>query len=197
MAAFLARLYQQLNGAPAPIVATPFTDIPTDSFAANDIARIYGLGITTGTTETTYDPKTPVTREQMASFLARLYEQLSGQPAPVVATPFTDVPADSFAANDIARIFGLGITTGTTPTTYNPNTNITRTQMASFLARLYQKLSGEASPVVEVTPSTDVAADSFAAAEVGTHLRTRHHHRHPHHHILPPGNSHPRPHGLL
>ena len=122
------------------MVDTPFTDVAADSFASADIARIYSLGITTGTSETTYDPKAQVTREQMAAFLSRLHAKLTGEAAPVVATPFTDVAASSASA-DIARIYGLGITTGTTATTYTPKTPVTRAQMASFLTRLYRSLT--------------------------------------------------------
>ena len=35
------------------------------SSALQDIARIYGLGVTTGTSSTTYDPHGLVTREQI------------------------------------------------------------------------------------------------------------------------------------
>ncbi|MFT7607234.1 MAG: hypothetical protein ACI9MX_000289, partial [Candidatus Aldehydirespiratoraceae bacterium] len=40
--------------------------------------------------------------------------------------------------DDISCIFGLGITTGTGPSTYNPNGNVTREQMAAFIARLWR-----------------------------------------------------------
>jgi L-amino acid N-acyltransferase YncA len=138
MAAFLARLYKSMTGSDAPIVATPFTDVPDTSFAKDSVARIYGLGITTGTTATTYSPDDVVTREQMAAFLARLYKAAEGADAPIVATPFTDVPDTSFAKDSVARIYGLGITTGTTATTYSPADPVTREQMASFLARLFR-----------------------------------------------------------
>ena len=48
--------------------------------------------------------------------------------------PFTDVAADSFCAF-VLEIFYLGITTGTTPTTYDPASNVSRLQMAAFLSR--------------------------------------------------------------
>ena len=38
--------------------------------------------------------------------IAKFYEVVTGAPAPVVDTPFTDLPADSPAADDIARIWG-------------------------------------------------------------------------------------------
>ncbi|MFT7610849.1 MAG: hypothetical protein ACI9MX_003937, partial [Candidatus Aldehydirespiratoraceae bacterium] len=57
---------------------------------------------------------------------------------PVAPHPFTDVGTTSFANDDISCIFGLGITTGTGPSTYNPNGNVTREQMAAFIARLWR-----------------------------------------------------------
>ena len=54
-----------------------------------------------------------MTRSEMARFMARTYAIVTGNDAPVVATNFTDINADP-NADDIARIFGLEITTGTT-----------------------------------------------------------------------------------
>ncbi|HKA36323.1 MAG TPA: S-layer homology domain-containing protein, partial [Thermoanaerobaculia bacterium] len=48
--------------------------------------------------------------------------------------PFTDVAADAFCPF-VLEIFYLGITTGTTATTYDPAGNVTRLQMAAFLSR--------------------------------------------------------------
>src|SRR5580765_4891697 len=47
---------------------------------------------------------------------------------------FTDVAADSFCPF-VLEIFYLGITTGTTPTTYDSAGNVSRLQMAAFLSR--------------------------------------------------------------
>jgi len=48
--------------------------------------------------------------------------------------PFTDVAADVFCPF-VLEIFYLGITTGTTATTYDPAANGSRLQMAAFLSR--------------------------------------------------------------
>jgi hypothetical protein len=48
--------------------------------------------------------------------------------------PFTDVAADAFCPF-VLEIFTLGITTGTSPTTYDPTSNVNRLQMAAFLSR--------------------------------------------------------------
>ena len=141
MAAFLARVFAVLVGAPCPTPPTPFTDVPATSFAALDVRCIYGLGVTTGTSATTYSPGDFVTREQMAAFLSRLFRALTGRFHPETAHPFTDLSPTSFAFLDVGRLFDLGITTGTSATTYSPGDFVTREQMAAFLARLIRLLT--------------------------------------------------------
>jgi len=51
-----------------------------------------------------------------------------------VCGPFTDVTDAGFCPF-VLEIFTLGITTGTTPTTYDPTANVSRLQMAAFLSR--------------------------------------------------------------
>ena len=58
----------------APLIpTTPFTDIASSTFKA-DITWLYANGITTGCSATTFCPRESVTREQMASFLARMFD---------------------------------------------------------------------------------------------------------------------------
>ena len=121
-------------------VETPFTDLAdaSDTHREN-IGRIYGLGIMTGTVHTTFSPLACADRGRMASLLARLHSVLTGDPAAVVATPFTDLDeASSTLSDDIGRIYGLGITSGTSDTTFSPDACTTRQQMASFLVRTYR-----------------------------------------------------------
>ena len=58
-------------------------------------------------------------------------------PSEGAAHPFTDVPSSSFAFEAVACLHELGITTGRTPTGYDPTAAVTREQMAVFLTRLY------------------------------------------------------------
>jgi hypothetical protein len=51
-----------------------------------------------------------------------------------VCGPFTDV-SDAAFCPFVLEIFTLGITTGTTPTTYDPAGSVSRLQMAAFLSR--------------------------------------------------------------
>jgi len=48
--------------------------------------------------------------------------------------PFTDTANDAFCPF-VLEVFYLGITTGTSPSTYDPTANVTRLQMAAFLSR--------------------------------------------------------------
>jgi len=61
-----------LSGAGGPLLALcgPFTDVSDAAFCPF-VLEILTLGITTGTTPTTYDPAAAVTRLQMAVFLSR------------------------------------------------------------------------------------------------------------------------------
>ncbi len=138
MAAFLARLYRKVTGEVCRSVPTGFTDVPVSSYAYRDVGCIKDLGVTTGTSATTYSPQNFVTREQMAAFLARLYRKVTGEVCRSVPTGFTDVPVSSYAYRDVGCINDLGVTTGTSATTYSPQNFVTREQMAAFLARLYR-----------------------------------------------------------
>ena len=75
-------------------------------------------------------------RSVWVAVFAALLALLGGSAGAVLGTcgPFTDVAADSFCPF-VLEIFYLGITTGTTPTTYDPTANVSRLQMAAFLSR--------------------------------------------------------------
>src|SRR5580765_4406839 len=58
----------------------------------------------------------------------------AGQVLPAVCGPFGDTAADTFCPL-VLEIFYLGITTGTTPSTFDPSAIVSRLQMAAFLSR--------------------------------------------------------------
>jgi hypothetical protein len=75
-----------------------------------------------------------VTGQTMAFRGMRVYYKLQVSPAPAVAS-FTDVPTSYWAFQYIEALKASGITQGVTPTTYEPESNVTRAQMAVFLAK--------------------------------------------------------------
>jgi hypothetical protein len=56
-------------------VCGPFVDTANDSFCPF-VQELFALGITTGTTATTFSPSDPVSRLQMAAFLARTVDRV-------------------------------------------------------------------------------------------------------------------------
>ena len=166
----MARTYAIVTGNESPVVATNFTDVSADDPNADDIARIFGLEITTGTTPTTYSPDSPVIRGHMALFLARLYKKATGTDAPTADTPFTDISNRSPEQETaIGQIYRLDVTTGTTPTTYSPGGIVTRRQMASFVARMYRAIDAINSGTAADAPTdleVAVSGDDATALEV-------------------------------
>ncbi|MEO0492508.1 MAG: S-layer homology domain-containing protein [Actinomycetota bacterium] len=127
MAAFLHRYKGEPSGAPE----ANFADVGRDRYYARPIDWLFQQGITTGTSSTTFSPDDFVTRGQMAAFLWRMEGQ---EAAPAAA--FADVNRGRYYAPAIDWLFDRGITTGTSPTTFSPDAQVTRAQMATFLWRL-------------------------------------------------------------
>ena len=105
-----------------------FSDIAGSPFD-EDIVWVAQNGITLGCGPRLFCPDDAVTRGQMASFLARALGY------PVSTTDwFSDDDGGTHESN-INAVADAGVTLGCTPGLYCPDGDITRGQMASFLAR--------------------------------------------------------------
>jgi len=143
MAAFIMRAWYGLNFdlyAPTPYTytSTPyFSDVPATDYYFKFIQKLKDLGITT--MSGTYLPSEVVTRDQMAAFLVRAIQSKAGQDTEnftYTSTPyFTDVPATDTYFKYIQKLKDLGITTMSG--IYLPTEDVTRDQMAAFLARAF------------------------------------------------------------
>ena len=137
MASFLARALDL----EAPRQRAGFGDVdPTSAHAAN-IEALYAAHITTGCTQDplAYCPSNPVTRAQMATFLARALDL----EAPAQPAGFDDVDPSSAHAANIEALYAAHITTGCTqdPLAYCPSRPVTRAQMAAFLHRALRSVT--------------------------------------------------------
>jgi hypothetical protein len=117
------------SGGPVPCTLA-FGDVVPGSTHAEAICRLTESGIVKGLDAVTYGPSRPVTRAQMASFLARALDL-----TPRDGTTFPDVDPTSVHARSIAAIGEAGITIGRRDGTYGPNEVVSRGQLASFLTR--------------------------------------------------------------
>ena len=122
-------------GSTVAIPASGFSDITSTKV---DCIKYYG--ITKGTTATTYSPLDLVTRWQMALFLTRMAKVSGITLGDGSDQGFTDISGKSAEIQTaVNQIKQLGITTGTTATTYDPDSVVTREQMALFIHRLLKK----------------------------------------------------------
>ena len=116
-----------------PATSPQFNDVPNSSAHYDSVNIMRLWAITSGCTTTNYCPDTAVTRGQMAVFIIRA---LLGDSFTIPNTPyFTDVPSTHPLFSYIQKMRELGITTGCTATSFCPESNVTRGEMAVFLIR--------------------------------------------------------------
>lgn len=116
--------------------APAFTDI-TGHWAADNILFAASRGLLSGTSDTTFSPGTGMTRGMFVTALGRL---AGINPDSYKTGKFTDVKADAYYAPYVNWAAQTGIVTGVTATTFAPDTNINREQMAVIMANYAKKL---------------------------------------------------------
>ena len=143
-----------VSAAPLAVAAAPASsstysacpgsaNIPSAGFTdttSTDVDCIAYYGITTGVTATTYEPSANIPRWQMALYLTRTADKAGHTLGSGADQGFTDISGYSAAIQTaINQLKQLGVTTGTTATTYDPDSNVTREQMSMFVERLLGK----------------------------------------------------------
>ena len=116
--------------------APAFTDIH-NHWAADNILFAASRGLLSGTSDTTFSPGTGMTRGMFVTALGRL---AGINPDSYQTGKFTDVKADAYYAPYVNWAAQNGIMEGATATTFAPDTNINREQMAVIMANYAKKL---------------------------------------------------------
>ena len=118
-------------GSPKPeSTVNPFTDVSASAYYYDAVLWAVEQGITNGTSATTFSPNATVTRGQTVTFLWRN----AGSPASSGST-FTDVAADAYYTAAVTWAASEGITSGTSASTFSPDSDCTRGQIVTFLYR--------------------------------------------------------------
>ena len=111
-------------------IKLPFTDVNEGDWFYDKVAYVYHHKLMTGTSETTFEPNTTLTRAMMVQIL---YNK-EGRPAATTnGNPYTDVPKDQWYYNAVQWAYENKITSGTSETTFEPNSEVTREQFARFM----------------------------------------------------------------
>jgi hypothetical protein len=149
-----------------------FPDVTEGFWAYDEIYACVAAGIVRGYTDGRYHPELPVTRDQMAVFVARAVADGDvNVPDPgCSAAPFVDVPCDQWARKYIQFCVGNGIVEGYDDGLYRPVAQVTRDQMAVYVARSVvdpgcrDDLSCYSPPDIPTFP--DVLADFWALRHI-------------------------------
>jgi hypothetical protein len=121
------------------------------------IERLAAAGVVGGFDDGTFRPGQPVTRGQMATFLASAAAHVLRTPLPDEGVTFPDVEGTTHELA-IRRIASAGITSGDRDGAYRPGDPVTRGQLGSFVARLLAVLVDEGIPVRAAAAAVDRAA---------------------------------------
>ncbi len=142
------------------IVTLPFIDVHPGDWFYDPVCFVYENGLMTGTSATTFEPNTSLSRAMLVAVLHRL----EGSPQ-ASAGDFTDVAEGDWYAQAVNWAASVGVVNGFDDGTFQPNAAITREQMAAIL-RNYAAYKGlDVSASGSLSTFTDAASVSDWAKE--------------------------------
>lgn len=133
MSVFLGRALGESGDGTAAV--SRFSDIPDGAWYLGHVEALADLGVFPDEAGDPFRPSDPLTRLEMAVWMAGAFESITEvEPQGI----FTDVSADAWYAGAVEGLAAVGVTKGckTDPPSYCPDHEVTRDQMASFLARV-------------------------------------------------------------
>ena len=111
-------------------VELPFTDVNKNDWFYEKVSYAYTHKLMSGTSETTFEPNANMTRAMMVQIL---YNK-EGCPANASdSNPYADVAKDQWYFNAVQWAYENKITGGTSATTFDPDSKVTREQFARFM----------------------------------------------------------------
>lgn len=139
--------------------ASVFSDVAPTAVYCKHVHYIAAQNVTAGCTASTFCPDGTITRDAMASFIAKAIVAPNGGnaipkqygPDPVTGfsyncnsfgtnVHFSDVPYTNPFCKHIHYLWARGIVAGVSPTTYAPTQTVTRDAMAKFLSNAFSLL---------------------------------------------------------
>ncbi len=145
-----------------------FTDVPEGKWFYEYAYYAAKNNLMIGTTDTTFEPDTKLNRATFVTILAKVegvYDSLDKD----TKTQFKDIASGKWYTGAVAWAVEAGITLGTSSTTFEPMSNITREQMCTMLVRYssYNKIELDTTKV-EKQEFKDAAKISKFAKEAVT-----------------------------
>ncbi len=133
-----------------------FTDVTEGKWYANAVAYVAENGIMTGTTATTFEPSTKLTRAMSVQILAQI---ANADLTSYTETKFTDVPAGKWYTSAVAWADENGVANGTGEL-FEPGNSVTREQLALMIYKFAEKYD-----IYNEFPTMTENSDGFADAD--------------------------------
>jgi hypothetical protein len=127
-----------------------FPDVKPTSSYYDAINTVASRGIVSGYKDGNFRPEVELTRSQMSRILAGAFEYTINNNATV---PFTDV--NERWAPYVDAMYRNGVTAGVTKTSFAPNKELTRGEMAAFMNRAYKQVPGSSYNDDEIINTVD------------------------------------------
>ena len=136
-----------------PETSIPFTDVSEKDWYYNAVKYAYDNNLMSGMSSTTFAPNANTTRGMIVTVLYRL----ENEPDVNIDNSFKDVKSSDYYGNAIYWAKQNNIVTGYNSTTFAPNDNITREQMAAILYRYASYKGYSVDKTSDLSEFTDVS----------------------------------------
>ena len=138
-----------------------FSDVNTNLWYHEGVDYVVANGLMLGTGSTTFSPDAGTTRSMLVTILYRM----AGSPAVSASAPFTDIVAGTFYYNAVLWASSNDITNGVSETSFAPDVQIDREQLATFLYRYAQFTGRDTTARADLTAFGDADQLSDFASE--------------------------------
>ena len=156
----LAAAREALKTAGCP--STNFTDVEENGWYHTGVDFMVRNGFMNGVADDAFDVDGNLTRAQLVTILYRI----AREPESTATNPFADVADGQWYTNAVIWAAENGIVKGVNTTTFAPNDQITREQIATILFRYAkaEKVEGKLAGFPDAEKVSDYAADAMAWA---------------------------------
>ena len=143
-----------VSGDPDPEPVNPFVDVKMGKWYTKGVLYCYSNGYMTGVDDTHFAPNGTTTRAMFVQILAKVAgADLTTYTKDLEGLPFKDVKAGKWYIRALKWAYENKFTSGTSETTFSPDGNVTREQVATFLYTFASK--------TERDVDTDATLDYF------------------------------------
>jgi peroxiredoxin len=148
-----------------------FLDVPSDHWAYDEVLACLAAGIVAGYGDGLYHPEYPVTRDQMGVYISRSIAGGDENVPEFADTPtFPDIGAEHWALDYVEYAVSQNVVAGYGDGSYHPEYQVTRDQMAVYVARALVAPAGEAglADYVPADPRNfpDAASDFWSCTHI-------------------------------